>query len=50
MLVLIVSLLLQPFMTRWPLDIEILARVTQTRRGTSLKQVEYVVYEFPLYE
>lgn len=37
-------------MTRWPFDIEILARFTQTRQGASLKQVEDIVYKFPLYE
>lgn len=49
-LALILSLFLQPFMTQWPLDIEILARFTQTRQGASLKQGEDVVYKFPLYE
>lgn len=45
-----ISLFQQPFMTRWLLDIEILARLIQTRRGTNLKKVEDVVYEFPLCE
>jgi hypothetical protein len=45
------SLFQQPFMTRWLLDIEILARlIQQTRRDTGLRRVEEVLYEFPLCE
>jgi hypothetical protein len=37
-------------MTRWLIDVEMLARLIQTRRGTNLRQAEDVIYEFPLYE
>jgi dolichyl-phosphate beta-glucosyltransferase len=37
-----------PFTTRWLMDVEILARLIQARRGTSLPQAEAVVYELPL--
>jgi glycosyltransferase involved in cell wall biosynthesis len=44
------ALFQQPFATRWLLDIEILARFIQTRRGTNLRPAEEAIYEFPLYE
>jgi len=45
------ALFQQPFITRWLLDIEILARlVHRVRRGSGLRPVEEVVYEFPLLE
>jgi glycosyltransferase involved in cell wall biosynthesis len=40
----------QPFATRWLFDVEILARMIQARRGTTLPQTEDVIYEFPLLE
>ena len=39
-----------PFATRWLVDIEILARLIQARRGTALPPAEEVIYEFPLPE
>jgi glycosyltransferase involved in cell wall biosynthesis len=40
----------QPFATRWLFDVEILTRLIQARRGTTLPQADDVVYEFPLLE
>jgi hypothetical protein len=40
----------QPFITRWLLDVEILARLIQARRASPLRQAQDVVYEFPLPE
>jgi glycosyltransferase involved in cell wall biosynthesis len=37
-----------PFATRWLVDVEILARLIQARRGTDLPQAEDIIYEFPL--
>ena len=39
-----------PFATRWPVDVELLARLIQARRGTPLPPAEEVIYEFPLPE
>jgi dolichyl-phosphate beta-glucosyltransferase len=39
-----------PFATRWLVDIELLARLIQARRGTDLPQAEDIVHEFPLPE
>jgi dolichyl-phosphate beta-glucosyltransferase len=44
------SLFEQPFLARWLLDVEILARLVQARRGTPLRRAEEVIYEFPLTE
>jgi len=44
------ALLQEPFVTRWLVDIEILARLIQTRRGTALPQAEDIIYELPLPE
>jgi dolichyl-phosphate beta-glucosyltransferase len=44
------ALFQQPFATRWLVDIEILARLIQARRGTALPQAEDIIYEFPLPE
>ena len=46
----ILGLFRQPFLTTWLFDVEILARLIQARRGTTLRQAENVVYEFPLHE
>jgi len=40
----------QPFATRWLFDVEILARLMQSRRGTDLRQAQDIIYEFPLEE
>jgi dolichyl-phosphate beta-glucosyltransferase len=40
----------QPFLTRWLIDVEIIARLIQRRRGTGLPKVEDVIYELPLCE
>jgi dolichyl-phosphate beta-glucosyltransferase len=42
------ALFQRPFVTRWLVDVEILARLIQTRRGTPLPQAEEVIYELPL--
>jgi len=42
------ALFQEPFATRWLVDIEILARLIQARRGTHLPQAEDIIYEFPL--
>jgi dolichyl-phosphate beta-glucosyltransferase len=44
------ALVQEPFATRWLVDIEILARLIQTRRGTALPQAEDIIYELPLPE
>jgi dolichyl-phosphate beta-glucosyltransferase len=44
------ALFQQPFATRWLVDIEILARLIQARRGSDLPQAEDIIYEFPLAE
>jgi glycosyltransferase involved in cell wall biosynthesis len=46
----IMSVFQQPFTTRWLLDVEMLARLIQARRGTDRQRVEDVVYELPLHE
>jgi dolichyl-phosphate beta-glucosyltransferase len=42
------ALFREPFGTRWLLDVELLARLIQARRRTSLPPVEQVIYEYPL--
>ncbi len=44
------SLFQESFLTRWLVEVELLARLIQMRRGTPLPQVEAVVYEWPLPE
>jgi dolichyl-phosphate beta-glucosyltransferase len=44
------ALFQEPFVTRWLFDVELLARLIQARRGTMLRPVEEVVYEFALQE
>jgi dolichyl-phosphate beta-glucosyltransferase len=44
------SLFEEPFLTPWLVDVELLARLIQARRGTPLPQAEAVVYEWPLPE
>jgi dolichyl-phosphate beta-glucosyltransferase len=44
------ALFLRPFATRWLVDVELLARLIQARRGTPLPQARAVVYEWPLPE
>jgi glycosyltransferase involved in cell wall biosynthesis len=44
------ALFQHPFVTRWLVDVELLARLIQVRRGTSLPPAEEVIYEFPLPE
>jgi glycosyltransferase involved in cell wall biosynthesis len=46
----IMSLFQSPFATRWIFDVEIIARLIATRRGTSRARVDEIVYEFPLHE
>jgi glycosyltransferase involved in cell wall biosynthesis len=46
----ILSLFQCPFATRWLFDVEIVARLIATRRGTAMPRVETIVYEFPLHE
>lgn len=38
----------EPFISRWIFDIEIIARVIRSRRGTDLPPVEQIIYEHPL--
>jgi len=38
----------QPFMTRWTFDVEIIARLIQSRNGTNLPKPGDVIYEYPL--
>lgn len=40
----------QPFDSRWIFDVEIIARLIQSRRGKQLPQPEQVIYELPLTE
>jgi glycosyltransferase involved in cell wall biosynthesis len=40
----------QPFHSRWIFDVEIIARLIQSRRATALPQPEHMIYEFPLTE
>jgi hypothetical protein len=47
---LVQSLFQQPFTTRWLFDVEILARLIQSRRGTDLRPAQEMIYEFPLDE
>jgi dolichyl-phosphate beta-glucosyltransferase len=44
------ALFQEPFVTRWLFDIELLARLIQARRGTPLRPIEEIIYEFPLQE
>jgi glycosyltransferase involved in cell wall biosynthesis len=39
-----------PFATRWIFDVELIARLIATRRGTNRAGVDRIVYEFPLHE
>ena len=38
----------EPFLSRWVFDVELLARFTRDRRGTSRPQVADIIYEYPL--
>ena len=40
----------RPFHSRWIFDVEIIARLIQSRRGTPLPQPAQIIYEFPLTE
>lgn len=40
----------EPFTSRWIFDVEILARLIQSRRGNDLPQARDIIYEFPLTE
>ena len=42
------ALFQEPFHSRWIFDVEIIARLIQSRRGRKLPQAEQVIYEFPL--
>ena len=42
------SLFQEPFLDRWLLDVELIARLILERRGTGLVQAEEMIYEFPL--
>jgi len=44
------ALFRQPFCSRWIFDVEIIARLIQSRRDKKLPQPEDVIYEFPLIE
>jgi len=44
------ALFRQPFCSRWIFDVEIIARLIQSRRDQKLPQPERVIYEFPLIE
>jgi glycosyltransferase involved in cell wall biosynthesis len=46
----IISLFQTPFSTRWIFDVEIIARLVETRRATDRRCVGEIVYEFPLHE
>lgn len=46
----ITKLFEQPFSSRWIFDVEIIARLIQSRRGKPLPQPEQIIYEFPLIE
>jgi glycosyltransferase involved in cell wall biosynthesis len=45
----IMGLFQSRFATRWIFDVEIIARLIATRRGTHRARVDQVVYEFPLH-
>lgn len=47
---LILGLFREPFLSRWIFDVEILARLIQSRRGTDLPQAKDIICEFPLME
>jgi dolichyl-phosphate beta-glucosyltransferase len=40
----------EPFVSKWIFDVEILARLIRSRRGTPMLQPEQIIYEFPLRE
>jgi dolichyl-phosphate beta-glucosyltransferase len=40
----------QPFVTKWLFDVEIIARLIQSRWGKNLPSVDDIIYEFPLDE
>ena len=44
------ALFQRPFSSRWIFDVEILARLIQTRRGKDLPPPKDIIYEFPLTE
>jgi dolichyl-phosphate beta-glucosyltransferase len=44
------SVFAEPFLTRWLIDVEIIARLIQMRRRTALLGVENMIYELPLSE
>lgn len=44
------SLFQEPFLERWLLDVELVARLILARRETALAQAEEIIYEFPLDE
>jgi dolichyl-phosphate beta-glucosyltransferase len=44
------ALFQQPFSSRWIFDVEIIARLIQSRRGKDLPQAKDMIYEFPLTE
>ena len=44
------ALFQQCFHSRWIFDVEIIARLIQSRRGKAVPQAEQVIYEFPLTE
>jgi glycosyltransferase involved in cell wall biosynthesis len=46
----IMSLFQSPFCTRWIFDVEIVARLISTRRGTARARVDEMIYELPLHQ
>ena len=44
------NLLLQPFLSRWIFDVELIARFIHARHDTDLPPVRHVIYEHPLME
>jgi dolichyl-phosphate beta-glucosyltransferase len=42
------QLFARPFLTRWIFDVEILARIAQSRRGNDAAGLRHVIYELPL--
>lgn len=46
----VIALFQETFITRWLMDVEIIARLIQARRGTDLPRAEAVIYEAPLSE